>query len=54
MIGPNTNRSEIAITKEGEDFIRIIPRLKDGKQLELVFTFLCQDFMERMKQDYLL
>lgn len=27
-------RSEIAITKDGEDYIRIIPKLKDGKQLE--------------------
>lgn len=34
-------RTEIAITKDGEDYIRIIPRLKDGNQLELVFMFLC-------------
>ena len=47
MISSNTNRSEIAITKDGEDYIRIIPRLKDGNQLELVFMFLCQDFMIR-------
>lgn len=44
---PNTNKSEIAITKDGEDYIRIIPKLKDGKQLELVFTFLCRDFIIR-------
>lgn len=46
-MNPNTNKSEIAITKDGEDYIRIIPKLKDGKQLELVFTFLCQDFIIR-------
>ena len=40
-------RTEIAITKDGEDYIRIIPRLKDGNQLELVFVFLCQDFIIR-------
>lgn len=44
MLNLNTNRTEIAITKDGEDYIRIIPRLNDGNQLELVFTFLCQDF----------
>lgn len=33
-MNPNTNKSEIAITKDGEDYIRIIPKLKDGKQLE--------------------
>lgn len=43
----NTNKLEIAITKDGEDYIRIIPRLKNGKQLELFFTFLCQDFIIR-------
>lgn len=47
MLNLNTNRTEIAITKDGEDYIRIIPRLKDGNQLELVFTFLCQDFIIR-------
>ena len=40
-------RTEIAITKDGEDYIRIIPRLKDGNQQELVFMFLCQDFIIR-------
>ena len=40
-------RTEIAITKDGEDYIRIIPKLKDGNQLELVFVFLCQDFIIR-------
>ena len=47
MLNLNTNRTEIAITKDGEDYIRIIPRLNDGNQLELVFTFLCQDFNNR-------
>lgn len=47
MLNLNTNRTEIAITKDGEDYIRIIPRLKDGNQLELVFTFLCHDFIIR-------
>ena len=46
-MNPNTNKSEIAITKDGGDYIRIIPKLKDGKQLELVFTFMCQDFIIR-------
>lgn len=46
-MNPNTNKLEIAITKDSEDYIRIIPKLKDGKQLELVFTFLCQDFIIR-------
>ena len=47
MLNLKNIRTEIAITKDGEDYIRIIPRMKDGNQLELVFTFLCLDFIIR-------
>lgn len=47
MINPNTNKLEIAISKDGEDYIRIIPKLKNGKQLEQVFAFLYQDLIIR-------
>lgn len=47
MVNQTTTKTEIAVTKNGEDYIRIIPKLKGGNQLELVFMFQCQDFIIR-------
>ena len=47
MVNQTTTKTEIAVTKNGEDYIRIIPKLKGGNQLELIFMFQCQDFIIR-------
>ena len=41
------SKESIAISRKGEDYLRIIPKMKDGLQSEIVFKFMTKDFLIR-------
>ena len=46
------SKESIAISRKGEDYLRIIPKMKDGLQSEIVFKFMTKDFLIRSYKEW--